>query len=305
MRCTNCGLPLSPTNTSGNCPRCHTSVGSSQQQVMQGPFSPAATPQSPFSPSVQTWEPTSTPTPSLTPPMTPTPIPGMYSSIPQGYSTPQPLTMEQQYLMHAQSQSFPMPPTSTKNTRTGLFGYFIATVCVVTGGLLLVFVYFMGLALPTGGTLSINTTSPIVTQAVRSSPTTALPSPTTIPSATSSTNSAFPGQQYIANPQMAGAVDTMTDQPTQLTTTFTVNQKIYVTFDIHPQGKTGAVCLSWFLNNHPVTHYAFAAGNSANSGYSYAIYGGTGKGYVQIAWANSTTCINALLAQQVNFTVVN
>jgi hypothetical protein len=208
-------------------------------------------------------------------------------------------------MMRSQPQSFPMPPASTKNTRTGLLGYFIAAVCVVTGGLLLVFVYFMGLALPNGGTLSVNTTSPIVTQAVRPSPTTVLPSPTTISSATGSTNRTFPGQQYIANPQMASAVNTVTAQPAQLATTFTVKQKIYITFDIQPQGKTGAVCLSWFLNNHPVTHYAFAAANTANYGYSYAIYGGTGKGDVQIAWANSTACTNALLAQQVNFTVVN
>src|SRR5207302_4327133 len=49
MRCTQCGMPLSPTNTSMQCPRCHTLNGvepkpivllSSQQN--QPPFAPMA-----------------------------------------------------------------------------------------------------------------------------------------------------------------------------------------------------------------------------------------------------------------------
>jgi hypothetical protein len=306
MRCTNCGLPLSPANTNMVCPRCHTSMASGPQQVVQQmPFLPVATPQAPFPPTVPMWEPTSAPTPTLTPPATPTPVPGSYPSFQQGYSAAQQISMEQQYMMRSQSQPVSLPSALTKPLRTSLLGYFIAALCVIAGGLLLVFVYFMGLSLPTGGTLSVNTTSPIVTQAVQPSPTSARPSPTTVPSATASTNSAFPGQQYIDNPQMASAVNTVTAQPTQITTTFTVNQKIYVTFSIHPNGKTGTVCFSWFLNNHNVTHFSFAAGGANTNGYSYAIYGGTGKAYVQIAWANSNLCNNPLLAQQVSFNVVN
>jgi hypothetical protein len=313
MRCTNCGLPLSPTNTNGVCPRCHTQVGSEPYQVAQVPFPPvaSATPQLPFPPLTQEWKPTPAPAPSLTPPATPTPGPGMFPPFPQGYTTPQYMPLEQQYMARPISQQVPMTPVTTnaKTAQKGILGYFIAALCVVTGGLLLVFVYFMGLAVPTGGTLSVNTntTSPIMTQAAQPSPTatTARPSPTTVPSATVGTTTSFPGQQYITNPQMASAVNTVTAQPTQLTTTFSANQKIYVTFAIHPNGKAGTVCLSWLLNNHPVTNYSFAVEGTSGSGYSYAIYGGTGKGYVQISWANSSSCNGALLAQQVSFTVGN
>ncbi len=301
MRCTNCGLPLSPTNTKTACPRCHISLAAGPHQVAQMPFAPVPTPKSPYPPTVQMWEPASAPTPSLTPPATPTPVPGTYSTLLQGYSSPQQTTLGQQYL----SQPVPMPSAPTKTSHSGLLGYVIAALCIVTGGLLLFFVYFMGLAAPTGGTLSINSASSIQTSAVHPSPTAARPSPTTDASATANTNRAFPGQKYIANPQMASAVNTATAQPTQLTTMFSVNQKIYVTFTIFPHGNTGTVCLAWFLNNHPVTHYSFAAGGGGTAGYSYAIYGGTGTAYVQIAWANSNACTNALLAQQVTFSVIN
>lgn len=304
MRCTNCGMPLSPANTKTACPRCHTSLIAGGQQVMQMPFPPVVTPEALFPPPVQMWEPTSAPTPSLTPPATPVPVPGSFSRLSQGFKAPQQISMEQQYMLQSQSQLVHMPSTPAKTRRTGLFGYFIAALCVGTGGFLLLFVYFMGLSLPTGGMSSLNPASPILTQAVQPSPTIARPSPTTAATATSSGNNAFPGQKYIDNPQMAVAVNPATAQPEQLSTTFTVNQKIYVTFSILPNGENGTVCLSWFLNNHTVTHFSFAAG-TARSGYSYAIYGGTGTAYVQIAWANSNTCNNALLAQQVNFTVDN
>jgi hypothetical protein len=274
------------------------------QQVMQMPFSPVVTPEAPFPSPVPMWEPAAAPTSSLTPPATPTPVPGPYSALPQGYGTTQQISLGQQYMLQSQSQLVHMPLTPAKTHRTGLFGYFIAALCVGTGGLLLLFVYFMGLSLPTGGMPGPNPASPIQTQAVQPSPTVPRPSPTTAATTTSSRNNAFPGQKYIDNPQMAVAVNTATAQPEQLSTTFTVNQKIYVTFSILPNGKNGTVCLSWFLNNHPVTHFFFAAG-TADSGYSYAIYGGTGRGYVQIAWANSNSCNNALLAEQVNFSVIN
>ena len=104
---------------------------------------------------------------------------------------------------------------------------------------------------------------------------------------------------------MASLVNTTTAQPLQLTTTFKVNQKIYVSFNIHPDSKNGAVCLIWYLNNKKVTQFPFSVTASARAGYSYAIYGGTGPAYVEIYWASTTTCSDKILAQRVDFTVTH
>src|SRR5947209_5534815 len=69
MRCTNCGLPLSPTNASSNCPRCHSALVSEAQPVAVYPaFQPVA--QTPLPQAGQMWQPD--PTPSLLP--TPEPM---------------------------------------------------------------------------------------------------------------------------------------------------------------------------------------------------------------------------------------
>jgi len=102
---------------------------------------------------------------------------------------------------------------------------------------------------------------------------------------------------------MASEVNTNTAQPLQVTAMFRVSQRIYVTFDIHPSGNNGAVCLVWHLNNQVVTQFPFAVTASARAGYSYAVYGATGAGYVEIYWASSVACSDELLAQHVNFTV--
>jgi len=192
------------------------------------------------------------------------------------------------------------PAMQAQTRRTSNVGFIVAGLCVITGGLILVFVYFMALGLPSTNATSANTGTPATTSNTLTSLTATAPSPTALPSPTTGT---FPGQQYIDNVQMASMVNTNTAQPLQTTTRFKVNQTIYVTFNIHPNGKSGAVCLLWYLNSRIVTHYPLAVTATANAGYSYAIYGGTGEAYVEIYWASSTACNDKILAQHVNFTV--
>lgn len=195
-----------------------------------------------------------------------------------------------------------MRAVSPRGSSSGFLGFVIAGLCVVTGGLLLIFVYFTGLSLPQSNSLSVNGITPVATQAIIPSSTTAI-TPTITPTATKST--AFPGEQYINDPQMASSINAATAQPLKTTTTFAVNQRIYVTFTIHPNGKSGAVCLAWYLNNHLVNQFAFLVSASAGSGYSYDLYGAAGPSYVRISWASTTACSDALLAQQVSFTVTH
>lgn len=304
MKCQYCGMPLSPTNTPAACPRCHTPLiaNSRGQDVAQLPFPSASAVQTqmPFPPqpaAAYQWEQVSNPTsaPVATPPFTPAPMlqPGMMQSREQ--SSPLPLPSE------SQTTRRNMRAISSRNSSAGFLGFVIAGLCVSTGGLLLIFVYFMGMSLPQTNSLSVNQITPLATQAVIPSSTMPATTPTVAPTATQSAT--FPGQQYISDPQMASAVNAATAQPLKLTTAFAVNQRIYVTFAIHPNGKSGAVCLAWYLNNHLVNQFAFPASANAGSGYSYDLYGAAGPSYVQISWASTTACSDALLAQQVNFTV--
>jgi hypothetical protein len=178
-------------------------------------------------------------------------------------------------------------------------GFTAAALCVIAGGLLLLFVFFLAASAPGNPSSGVGSAN---TQHTSISPTPQPPSPSPT-NAPSPTAMSFPGQQYISNAQMASQINTQTTQPTQLSTTFMVNQKIYVTFQLHPAGQSGAVCLLWYLNGRQVTGYNFAVGQYSSGSYSYAIYGGSGTGTVEVYWASSTSCADKQLAQRVNFTV--
>lgn len=342
MNCTNCGYPLSPTNASITCPRCHTSFASGPGPVVQRhpqeqgnnqawagarspgsqqafwgqaePFlqqrpSPQPTPSSP------TWATGLPQNQIIFSPVerVPFPQPGqMWQSAPTPESMP--ATLNYSSAPHdvparTAGAMYSSPSTSAPSIRPQVrrasnLGFIVAGLCVFAGGLILIFVYIMALGLPSPGSTSTSSTAPTVTNNAPSTlptSTTAL-SPTVIPSPTSG---AFPGQQYIDNPQMASLVNTIAAQPIQATTAFKVNQKIYVTFNIHPDGKNGAVCLYWYLKNKNVTQFPFAVTSNATAGYSYAIYGGTGTAYVEIYWASTAACSDKILAQHVNFTVTH
>ena len=76
-----------------------------------------------------------------------------------------------------------------------------------------------------------------------------------------------------------------------------------MTFSLHPNGKNGAVCLFWYLNNRNIAQYPFGVTAGAKAGYSYATYAGPGTAYVEIYWASTIACSDKILAQHVNFTV--
>ena len=179
-------------------------------------------------------------------------------------------------------------------------GFMFAGLCVITGGLILVFVYFAAMGLPSTGTTNASMGTPAATRNAFPSPTAVPPSPTVVPSPTVDT---YPGQQYIDNAQMASVVNTCTAQPLQTTTIFKINRRIYVTFSIHPDGKNGAVCLFWYLNNRNIAQYPFEVTVGAKAAYSYATYGAPGTANVDIYWASTTACSDKILAQHVNFTV--
>jgi hypothetical protein len=183
---------------------------------------------------------------------------------------------------------------------TPRFGFTIAGAFILTGTLLLIFVFLISLSLPVSSISSSQKAAPTITTKAKDTPTA---SETASPEATvSPTAGAFPGQQFIDNGQTASAVNTNTATATQVTSSFKVHQQIYVTFAVHAS-QNGMVCLMWFLNEKQFDSYNFAMSGVSTSAYSYTTANTPGTGYVQIYWATKPDCSDKTLAQQINFTV--
>lgn len=292
MKCISCGWPLSPSRTTTNCPRCGTPIDADQkaasipvqQQYQQAQWGNAgvieASPLQP--PSNSQWAPYGQASPVNTQQASPSGPVWVQAPVPQPGFDPGPPWQ-------------PAPPSNFRNTK---MGFIVAGLLVLAGGLILVFVYFLAIALP--GNNSNNTaTTPTSTPRVSTTPTTA---PTATTAITPTTTTTYPGQQYINNAQMATMVDPKSLQPSQLTTTFKTGQNIYVAFQVHPP-HSGAACLAWYLNGSQVAHYSFAISANSKLSYAYAIYSRPGTAYVEIYWASSTQCTDQQLAQHVDFTV--
>jgi hypothetical protein len=312
MKCIHCGLPLSSTRTQVNCPRCgmsttpgqeskessgsqslipahqvgyaHSehSLGSSAEDLQAGHAALPRTQSSGWGPLVlrtqpptattTTWEPSSQTQPAW------------------------------QYDSEHMSNRPRMEPRKSKRPGTSSnIGLVVAGLCVFTSALILIFVYFMA----TGLTNDAPGTERVISQA--STATTIVPSPSPVSSPTvaaSSTPVTLPGEQFIDNAQMASVIDFSTAKVTTPASTFSINQKVYVTFDLHPNSQAGAACLSWYLNGKKIAHFEFAVPPSiSRSVYSYEVYQAAGAGSVHIYWASSIACTSKLLAQEVNFSV--
>lgn len=179
----------------------------------------------------------------------------------------------------------------------------VAGLCIFTSALILIFVYFMatGLSNDAPGTGRGSSQAPTATT-IASSPS-PIPSPTEVISSTPAT---LPGEQFINHAQVASAINFSTAKATVPASRFSVNQKIYVTFDLHSNGQAGAACFAWYLNGKKIAHLEFAVPPGiSRSAYTYVVYRGTGAGSVLIYWASSIACTNKLLAQEVNFSVTS
>ncbi len=310
MRCTGCGWPLSPSRTHTGCPRCGTPIHTGQKATS----TPVQRYQQAYWESAGVVE-TGTPTTN-----------DQWAHDAQGSSYNTSLPQMSQYqpgiphqfpqqMLQQRSQSGKMwlqgsvshpgfsPGTSPhiqvkplRQFHNTKLGFTTAGLCVLVGGLILVFVYFIAIGLPwrSPNTKATTISTPKVSTTIPAPSATAIPSP---PATT------YPGQQYIDNAHMASTINTNNLQPTQLTTIFKINQKIYVTFQLHPQGHSGAVCLLWYLKSKQVANFSFTFSANSKLSYAYSIYGGAGPAYVEIYWAGTTQCINQVLAQHVDFTV--
>jgi hypothetical protein len=282
MKCASCGLPLSPSHTPINCPRCGTptnAISTNGQPNYQQAY----------------WETSHVVDAGGT-------LPPDYQRAqnvqgPPAYSPP-PQSGQMWYGQVYQPGFSPVPPPN--GSRKTKLGFILAGLCILAGGVILIFVYFSASGLPgSNSSNSATTTSTSTPNVSTATPTTA---PTAIPSQTA-TN--YPAQQYEDNAQMSAVVDPNTLQPSQPTTTFKPGQNIYVSFQVHPNGHAGAVCIIWYLNSKQITNFSLPVSATSKYSYAYSIYGGAGPAYVELYWASSTQCTDQVLAQHVDFTVTN
>lgn len=188
----------------------------------------------------------------------------------------------------------PHPSARNRSERTRI-GFTIAGLCIITGSLLLVFVYFMG----QGFLPDSNTSNPQPLTTVGSSQTATVTQVTPSPTPPVTPTPILPGQSLLDTSMLSR--DFKQIQPS---TAFKVNQKIFVILTLHPGGHSHAVCLSWYLNNRPVNNFAFEVNPAANYNYySYTIMPTPGKGSVDISLASTTACADEIMAQTLSFTV--
>ena len=309
MRCSRCDMPLSPTRTS--CPRCGNAVVASggfkgqseppfafvhaapepRHQSNAG-FIDVAVDVAPMQPGwgAQARSVQETPFAAASaPPLTP-------------FAAEQGDVQVPLYLQEALASST-LPPLPQARKRSVHVGFGLAGLCTAVACVLLLFVYVMAQTLPQSSTPP-TTRSGVSSLVAQNTPVIDLSPTATTPIA--SPTATYPGQQYIANAHTAMMINVATAQPTLPASTFKVGQKIYITFDVHPQGQTGAICLLWFINATQFTSYPFAVNTtSTTSAYSYASTGNVGPGYVEIYWENAPSCLdpNKILSDHVDFTV--
>ncbi len=108
----------------------------------------------------------------------------------------------------------------------------------------------------------------------------------------------------ISNIQTASAVDSQA-APTQLASTFTVQQNVFATADLHLNGQTGFALAKWYANSTLVHTSGVLAINDpkfTNAAFSYA-YSQATQGVTEIYWCTQSNCSDAKLAGFVKFTV--
>ncbi len=185
---------------------------------------------------------------------------------------------------------------------TPRFGFTISGAFILTGMLLLIFVFLMSLSLPPASSIVSSQTTPL-TPTVTSSQYTPTASQTVTPDPTASpTADAAAGAQFISNVQTASTVNTATATAIQVATKFKVRQRIYVTFAVHAN-QSGMICLLWLLNGQQFDHYEFPMDSISTSFYSFTSANAPGSGSIQVYWATKPDCSDKVLAQQTSFTV--
>ncbi len=107
----------------------------------------------------------------------------------------------------------------------------------------------------------------------------------------------------LHNPQTSTVVD-KNFNPTHVTSTFTTNQYVYVTFDIDSGNNDGYIQAKWYTDGQLLSTRSFAHSHLHNVGLFSRLYTSpTTNGVAELYWCTKADCGDAQLAQVVHFTV--
>jgi hypothetical protein len=195
------------------------------------------------------------------------------------------------------------PSSSTRSrSKTTAIGLTSAGLCIVAGSVLLIFVYLVGQGLlPVGATPASDTqlsnavkANQTATAMYRSTPTTPAITPTPT----------LPGQGLLDTAVLSNNFDQQTGQILQQSTSFQVDQTIYLVFTMHPGGSSHTACVNWYLNDQLMNPSSQAVGSASNIKYFfYTIMHTPGHGHIDILLSSTTVCSDAILAKRLLFTV--
>jgi hypothetical protein len=102
--------------------------------------------------------------------------------------------------------------------------------------------------------------------------------------------------------QTASAVDSNYNA-TAPTSTFTVEQRIYTTFQINSNGQNGYIEAKWYLNGQEIRSNMFHHSAQNDHGFFSTIYTQAGDGAIALYWCTQANCSDEQLAQVIHFTV--
>ena len=322
MQCSSCGSQLQPGATT--CPTC--GMPTPYNVPAQGPYQEGSASQ--YDPTVFASPSGSSPQygtpPQYDPAVAPPPFygtpsrgqgtpPSTYGSPPFGspqanpYEATQPNAYPyapppppQASYPQAPGGFIPQPSKSPRpqRNRTGLILGILALIIVLIGaGIFGVLVLTAKNKQTQGGPTATPTAS---TTAPTSTPTQATQSASPSGSPIDSTASGI-----LTNAQTASAVDSNA-RPTQLSSTFAVQQIIYATFDLHLNGQTGYAVAKWYADGQLgfTSNILNINDPTAPDGYFAGKFNiATKNGSVELYWCTQSNCSDATLAAVVNFTV--
>jgi cytoskeletal protein RodZ len=313
MNCQTCGAPLPPG--AQVCPNCGAATpynpgyggGPSQVDptVLAGPSNPSSpyggTPPTAYGSSPNNYGvPPSPQNPYEAPPPPPNQYGEQYGTPQQNaYGTP---AAPQQYPYNAQQQpgGYGVPPQAPK--RRSKIGLIIGVVVLV------VLVLCIGISVAVyeiGKNTSTTTGTPTAT-----AKSTATTSSGTTPTTSTSTGQAPSGNAIdstaagiVSHLQTASAIDSNYNA-TSLSSTFKVNQPVYVTYQLNMGGQTGYVEVKWYVAGQFGKSKIFNANDpSYTHGYFSETYTVPTKGEAELYWCTQADCSDEALAGFVNFTI--
>lgn len=304
MNCTSCGSNLPPGV--GTCPVCGTPTpyNTSPSGGSYNPTVPASqydygTPQTPPTPPAP-------PTGYGTPPYgTPSdPYSNQQASpygAPGGYVPPPPPVQPVPYApgqFASPMQGQPPKPKSKLPLILGIVGGILLLLCV---GACAIF-YVIG----KGASQTASTSTPTVSTSTNTSATAttqATPASTTSTSAAPSGQSIVPSAAAIIfNAKSASGIDG-NYKPTGVSSTFNVNQKVYITFDLKLPS-TGYIQSKWYVDGVFGKSYTLTVDKTSYiDAYFVNSYKIAATGTVEIYWCTKANCSDGQLATFVTFTV--